>query len=133
MDVSTPLENGARNPRPTDIYFVIATGMGNTMVLQAGAILADARGEKGIALLIVPTKVLVGQQAEVSGRRGLRALAINHDTPVRAADQETPRRDLFKELVKRDDVRRAVRAGAAGTAPAVRDGISIGAVPSTYI
>ncbi|KAJ7254124.1 hypothetical protein C8J57DRAFT_1658198 [Mycena rebaudengoi] len=46
-------------------------------------------------------------QAEVAERRGLRVLAINHDT-LRAADQETPRRDLFKELVKGDDVRMAV-------------------------
>ncbi|KAJ7238978.1 hypothetical protein C8J57DRAFT_1565797 [Mycena rebaudengoi] len=46
-------------------------------------------------------------QAEVAGRRGLRVLAINHDT-LRVADQETPRRDLFKELVKGDDVRMAV-------------------------
>jgi RecG-like helicase len=37
--------------------------MGKTVVLQAGAILADARGEKGVAFLIVPTKVLVEQQA----------------------------------------------------------------------
>jgi superfamily II DNA or RNA helicase len=36
--------------------------MGKTIVLQAGAIAADARGECGICLIIVPTKVLVEQQ-----------------------------------------------------------------------
>jgi ERCC4-related helicase len=47
----------------TDVFCVSATGMGKTVLLQAGAIAAQARGEKGIALMIVPTKVLVEQQA----------------------------------------------------------------------
>ncbi|KAJ6553781.1 hypothetical protein DFH09DRAFT_1085532 [Mycena vulgaris] len=45
-----------------DVFCVIATGMGKTVVLQSEAIAAQARGEKGIALMIVPTKVLVEQQ-----------------------------------------------------------------------
>ncbi|KAJ7759516.1 hypothetical protein B0H16DRAFT_1456795 [Mycena metata] len=41
---------------------VYATGGGKTVLLQAGAIVAHARGEIGICLIIVPTKVLVEQQ-----------------------------------------------------------------------
>ncbi|KAK6984735.1 hypothetical protein R3P38DRAFT_3292277 [Favolaschia claudopus] len=51
-----------------NVFCVIATGMGKTVVLMAGAMAASARSEKGIALLIVPTKVLVEQQAEVASR-----------------------------------------------------------------
>ncbi|KAJ6470118.1 hypothetical protein C8R47DRAFT_1222752 [Mycena vitilis] len=42
-------------------------------------------GETGICLIIVPTKVLVEQQAEVASGRVLRALAINEDTVRDAA------------------------------------------------
>ncbi|KAJ7195397.1 P-loop containing nucleoside triphosphate hydrolase protein [Mycena rebaudengoi] len=101
LELSKAIDGGS------DVFVVIATGMGKTVVLQAGAILADARGEKGVAFLIVPTKVLVEQQADVASRRGLRALAINHDTLRKAAIQ-VPRRDLFKELCSGDDVRMAV-------------------------
>jgi ERCC4-related helicase len=45
-----------------DVFCVVATGMGKTVILQAGPIAADARGETGIGLIIVPTKVLVEQQ-----------------------------------------------------------------------
>ncbi|KAJ7637933.1 P-loop containing nucleoside triphosphate hydrolase protein [Mycena polygramma] len=87
------------------IFLVIATGMGKTVVLMAGPIAASARGEKGIALFIVPTKALVEQQAEVASRRGLRALAINQDT---VRDARLAGRDLFKELANGDDVRMGV-------------------------
>ncbi|KAK7002047.1 hypothetical protein R3P38DRAFT_2557363, partial [Favolaschia claudopus] len=85
-----------------NVFCVIATGMGKTVVLMAGAMAASARSEKGIALLIVPTKVLVEQQAEVASRRGLRVLAINQDT---VRDARLVGRDLFKELAEGDDVR----------------------------
>ncbi|KAJ6479384.1 hypothetical protein DFH09DRAFT_807850, partial [Mycena vulgaris] len=88
-----------------DVFCVNATGMGKTVILQAGPIAADARGESGIGLIIVPTKVLVEQQAEVASARGLRALAINEDT-VREAALE--KRDLWKELTGGDDVRVAI-------------------------
>ncbi|KAJ7912849.1 hypothetical protein B0H13DRAFT_2659873 [Mycena leptocephala] len=52
--------------RGKDVWCIIETGMGKTAVLQAGAIAADTRGECGICLIIVPTKVLVEQQAEVA-------------------------------------------------------------------
>ncbi|KAK7027150.1 P-loop containing nucleoside triphosphate hydrolase protein [Favolaschia claudopus] len=88
-----------------NVFCVIATGMGKTVVLMAGAMAASARSEKGIALLIVPTKVLVEQQAEVASRRGLRVLAINQDT---VHDARLVGRDLFRELAEGDDVRMGV-------------------------
>ncbi|KAJ7762181.1 hypothetical protein B0H16DRAFT_1455800 [Mycena metata] len=56
------LDLGMEVVRGKDVWCVIATGMGKTVLLQAGAIAADARGERGICLIIVPTKVLVEQQ-----------------------------------------------------------------------
>ncbi|KAJ7085342.1 P-loop containing nucleoside triphosphate hydrolase protein [Mycena crocata] len=88
-----------------DVFGVMATGMGKTLILQAGAITADARGEKGIMLGIVPTKVLVEQQAELATARGLRALAINEDTVREAALENI---DLWAELANGDDVRIAI-------------------------
>ncbi|KAJ7773883.1 hypothetical protein B0H16DRAFT_1362819, partial [Mycena metata] len=89
----------------TDVFCVNATGTGKTVLLQAGAIAAQARGEKGIALMIVPTKVLVEQQAAVASSRGLRALPINQDT---VRDAKLGGRDLFKELAEGNDVRMGV-------------------------
>ncbi|KAJ6544426.1 P-loop containing nucleoside triphosphate hydrolase protein [Mycena capillaripes] len=89
----------------TEVFCVAGTGMGKTLILQAGPMAAEARGEKGIALMIVPTKVLVEQQADVASRRGLRALAINQDT---VRDAKLSGRDLFKELAEGDDVRMGV-------------------------
>ncbi|KAK6966698.1 P-loop containing nucleoside triphosphate hydrolase protein [Favolaschia claudopus] len=88
-----------------DVFCVCATAQGKTMVLQAGAIAADARGEKGICLIIVPTKVLVEQQSEVASDRGLRTLAINEDTVREAA---LIKRDLWRELNSGTDVRVAI-------------------------
>ncbi|KAJ7320908.1 P-loop containing nucleoside triphosphate hydrolase protein [Mycena albidolilacea] len=99
------LELGLKIDNKQDVVCVNATGTGKTVVLMAGAIAADARREKGIALFIVPTKILVEQQAEVASRRGLRALAINQDT---VRDAALAGRDLFKELAERDDVRMGV-------------------------
>ncbi|KAJ6549418.1 P-loop containing nucleoside triphosphate hydrolase protein [Mycena vulgaris] len=99
------LELSMKINQKNDIYCVIATGMGKTVILQAGAIAASARGETGICLIIVPTKVLVEQQAEVASARGLRALAINEDT-VREAALEN--RDLWLELMRGSDVRVAI-------------------------
>lgn len=45
-----------------DLFLVIATGQGKTIVLHAPLIAAQARKEDGIAFLIAPTKVLVDQQ-----------------------------------------------------------------------
>ncbi|KAJ6628449.1 P-loop containing nucleoside triphosphate hydrolase protein [Mycena sp. CBHHK59/15] len=99
------LDLGMAINRGTDVYCTIATGMGKTVILQAGAIAADARGECGICLVIVPTKVLVEQQAEVASARGLCGLAINEDTVREAA---LAKRDLWLELTRGEDVRVAV-------------------------
>ncbi|KAJ7874113.1 P-loop containing nucleoside triphosphate hydrolase protein [Mycena leptocephala] len=99
------LDLGMEIVRGKDVWCIIATGMGKTVVLQTGAIAADARGECGICLIIVPTKVLVEQQAEVAAARGLRALAINEDTVREAA---LVKRDLWLELTRGDDVRVAI-------------------------
>ncbi|KAF7291508.1 Nucleoside triphosphate hydrolase protein [Mycena kentingensis (nom. inval.)] len=88
-----------------DVFSVSATGTGKTVVLQAPAIAAQARGESGIALMIVPTKVLVEQQADAASKRGLNAFAINQDT-VREA--QMLKRDLFDELLRSAGVRVAV-------------------------
>jgi ERCC4-related helicase len=44
-----------------DLFLVIATGQGKTLVLHAPLIAAQAWGEDVIGLLIAPTKVLVEQ------------------------------------------------------------------------
>ncbi|KAK7000494.1 P-loop containing nucleoside triphosphate hydrolase protein [Favolaschia claudopus] len=99
------LEVGMHIIEGKDVFCVCATAQGKTMVLQAAAIAADARGENGICLIIVPTKVLVEQQAEVASDRGLRALAINEDTVREAA---LGKRDLWRELKSGTDVRVAI-------------------------
>ncbi|KAK7013410.1 P-loop containing nucleoside triphosphate hydrolase, partial [Favolaschia claudopus] len=99
------LELALEIDKKNHVFCVVATGMGKTVVLMAGAMAASARSEKGIALLIVPTKALVEQQAEVASRRGLRVLAINQDT---VRDARLAGREPFKELVEGDDVRMGV-------------------------
>lgn len=49
----------------SDLFLVIATGQGKTLVLHTPLIAAQARKEAGIGILIVPTKVLVEQQVSV--------------------------------------------------------------------
>ncbi|KAK7046096.1 hypothetical protein VNI00_007097 [Paramarasmius palmivorus] len=51
--------------------------------------------------------MLAEQHADKAREYGIRALAINEDS-VRAASLETPRRDLFHEIVTGNDVRLAV-------------------------
>ncbi|KAF8150293.1 hypothetical protein K438DRAFT_1441838, partial [Mycena galopus ATCC 62051] len=99
LDLSVHINTGK------DIFCVCATGAGKTVLLQAGTIAAAARGETGICLIIVPTKVLVEQQVEVASERGLRALPINEDTVREAA---LVKRDLWQELSSGDDVRVAI-------------------------
>jgi superfamily II DNA helicase RecQ len=98
---------------------VYATGKGKTIILHAPLIAAQARKERGIAFLIVPTKVLAEQQvslstgrwnqndpqyviqAEVAQKNGLRALAINEDSVREAGLQK---RDLFAEFAGGDGI-----------------------------
>ncbi|KAJ7835630.1 hypothetical protein B0H13DRAFT_2369235 [Mycena leptocephala] len=63
-----------------ELFLVIATGLGKSIVLFAPLIAAQARQECGIAFMIVPTKVLAEQQAEVGRKYGLKAIAINEDS-----------------------------------------------------
>ncbi|KAJ6463097.1 P-loop containing nucleoside triphosphate hydrolase protein [Mycena vulgaris] len=79
-----------------DLFLVIATGLGKSIVLFAPLIAAQARQERGIAFVIVPTKVLAEQMAEVGRKYGLRALAINEDSVREAATRD--KRDLFAEF-----------------------------------
>ncbi|KAJ6609791.1 hypothetical protein B0H10DRAFT_2225591 [Mycena sp. CBHHK59/15] len=70
--------------------------------LNDGRDLFLARGERGIAFMIVPTKVLAEQQAEVGRKYGLRAIAINEDSVREAATRE--KRDLSEELAGGDGI-----------------------------
>ncbi|KAJ7903734.1 hypothetical protein B0H14DRAFT_2294157, partial [Mycena olivaceomarginata] len=79
-----------------DLFLVIATGLGKSTVLFAPLIAAQARQERGIASMIVPTKVLAEQQAEVGRKFGLRTIAINEDSVREAHIREE--RDLFAEF-----------------------------------
>ena len=45
-----------------DLFLVISPGMGKTLVIHAPLLVAHHRGETGIALIIVPTKLLAEQQ-----------------------------------------------------------------------
>ncbi|KAJ7867729.1 P-loop containing nucleoside triphosphate hydrolase protein [Mycena olivaceomarginata] len=85
-----------------DLFLVIAPGLGKSIVLFAPLIAAQARGEQGLAFMIVPTKVLAEQQAEVGRKYGLRAIAINEDSVGEAATRE--KRDLFAEWAGGDDI-----------------------------
>ncbi|KAJ7843532.1 hypothetical protein B0H14DRAFT_3456092 [Mycena olivaceomarginata] len=80
-----------------DVFLVIAPGFGKSVVLFAPLIAAQARGERGIAFMIVPTKVLAEQQAEVGRKYGLRAVAINEDSVREAYTREN--RDLCAECL----------------------------------
>ncbi|KAF5374008.1 hypothetical protein D9615_009902 [Tricholomella constricta] len=88
-----------------DLFLVIATSQGKTLVLHAPLIAAQARGDDGIGLLIAPTKVLVDQHAEVATRNGLHALAIHEDS---VRESGLSGRDLFSELASYKGVRLGV-------------------------
>ncbi|KAJ7855693.1 P-loop containing nucleoside triphosphate hydrolase protein, partial [Mycena leptocephala] len=81
-----------------ELFLVVATGLGKSIVLFAPLIAAQARQERGIAfmIMIVPMKVLAEQQAEVGRKYGLKAIAINEDS-VREA-YTCDGRDLFAEF-----------------------------------
>ncbi|KAK7695974.1 hypothetical protein QCA50_000614 [Cerrena zonata] len=88
-----------------DLFLVISPGMGKTLVIHAPLLVAHHRKESGIALIIVPTKLLAEQQADVATKRGLFALAINEDT---VQDAYYKGRNLFQELVKASGIRAAI-------------------------
>ncbi|KAI4521075.1 P-loop containing nucleoside triphosphate hydrolase protein, partial [Schizophyllum commune Loenen D] len=84
-----------------DVFCTIAPGAGKSLLLLSGPLAAKARGESGIAVLVVPTKALAEQQALSAGKYGLRSLAINEDSL-----RENP--DLARELQQGRDIRVAV-------------------------
>ncbi len=49
-----------------DVFLVIAPGMGKTTVLLAPLLAAQARKESGIAIIVVPTKLLGEQTVSIS-------------------------------------------------------------------
>ncbi|KAJ6626498.1 hypothetical protein B0H10DRAFT_2185737 [Mycena sp. CBHHK59/15] len=79
-----------------EIFLVIATGLGKSIVLFAPLIAAQARRERGIAFMIVPTKVLAKQQAEVGQKYSLRAIVINKDSVREAVTRQG--HNLFVEF-----------------------------------
>ncbi|KZT06052.1 uncharacterized protein LAESUDRAFT_632291, partial [Laetiporus sulphureus 93-53] len=85
-----------------EVFLVIAPGQGKTTVFWAPLLAAQAFGERGVALYIVPTKLLSIQQSESARRVGLRAIALNEDT---VRDAYYDKRDLYDELQNGEDVR----------------------------
>jgi ERCC4-related helicase len=56
------LELASHICKGTDVFLVIATAKGKTLVLLSGLIAAHARHQQGIGFLIFPTKALAIQQ-----------------------------------------------------------------------
>ncbi|KAF7789319.1 hypothetical protein EIP86_000263 [Pleurotus ostreatoroseus] len=79
-----------------------ACARSSTLKVSSPLLAAQARNETGIGIIIVPTKLLGEQTAQIASRCGLRALAINEDT-VRSAYYENWA--LFNELADGKDVR----------------------------
>ncbi|KAI0357410.1 P-loop containing nucleoside triphosphate hydrolase protein [Trametes cingulata] len=88
-----------------DLFLVVAPGMGKTVVMSAPLLVAQRNGENGIAIVVVPSKILTEQQARAFNACGIRALAINEDTQRDAFYRQ---RNLVKELSSGTDVRAAV-------------------------
>ena len=59
------LDHGLDLIHGKDVFLVIAPGQGKTTVIHAALLAAQAKAEAGIALYIVPTKVLGAQQVRV--------------------------------------------------------------------
>ncbi|KAI0687974.1 P-loop containing nucleoside triphosphate hydrolase protein [Cytidiella melzeri] len=91
------LQHGLDLINGRDLVLVVRPGGGKTTIMLAPLLAAQARGEDGIALIVVPTKLLSEQLAGVASTRGLHALAINEDT-VRDTD-------LFKDLATNGGIR----------------------------
>ncbi|KAL0574505.1 hypothetical protein V5O48_007455 [Marasmius crinis-equi] len=91
--------------RGRDIFYVIATGRGKTLVFMAPLVAAQARGISAIAFMIVPTKALAEQQTQTATHYGIKTFALTEDT-IREAKLEG--HDLVKELWSSDGIRLAV-------------------------
>ncbi|GBE78861.1 P-loop containing nucleoside triphosphate hydrolase protein [Sparassis crispa] len=113
--------------RGKDLFLVIAPGQGKTTVMHAPLLAAQAQMKIGIALMIVPTKLLALQQETVANSRGIRALAINEDTMREAYHNN---RDLLAELVSGEDIRLAIMSPQMLRSKRVRSLLSQQAVKS---
>ncbi|KAI0667408.1 hypothetical protein C8Q78DRAFT_952629, partial [Trametes maxima] len=47
-----------------DLFLVIVPGMGKTLIMAAPLLVSQFNGERGIALVIVPLKILTEQQVK---------------------------------------------------------------------
>ena len=105
-----------------DVVVVSAPGSGKIIIIAILMLVAQERGENGISIVIVPSKILAEQRVSVrislaqsqvykdcTGRyaKWLRffSLAINEDTLRTAKNQS---RDLFREITDATGVRVAV-------------------------
>ncbi|KAJ7069167.1 hypothetical protein C8F01DRAFT_1077795 [Mycena amicta] len=101
-----------------DVFIVAGTGLGKTVILQAGPLAASGSGRRHLSghcshqsprrtaslkLSLPPIEYI--WQADVATARGLHALAVNEDT-IREAALE--KRDLWAELLNSKGVRVAV-------------------------
>lgn len=62
------LEHGQDLNEGRELFLVMAPGGGKTTVMMIPLLAAQARGESGIAIIIVPTKVLAEQIVYLIGR-----------------------------------------------------------------
>ncbi|KAJ3826848.1 P-loop containing nucleoside triphosphate hydrolase protein [Lentinula raphanica] len=88
-----------------DVLLASPTGSGKSLFMLSPVIAAQARGEAGIAFLVVPTKALAVQHAELVKKLGLRGLALTQETVRQAA---VDKHNLFADLQQGYDVRVAV-------------------------
>ena len=56
------LEHAMNLVRGKDVFLAVGTGQGKTIVLLSPLIIASHRKERGIGILVVPTKALAQQQ-----------------------------------------------------------------------
>ncbi len=56
------IKHGLDLVRGKDLFLVVAPGMGKTVVMAAPLLAAQAAGTQGIALVVVPSKILTEQQ-----------------------------------------------------------------------
>ncbi|KAK7691639.1 hypothetical protein QCA50_005038 [Cerrena zonata] len=80
--------------------------MGKTVVLLPPLLYAQSIGQKGIALVVAPSKFLTEQQAATFCRAGVYAQEINEDSLRTAHTVDS--RNLSKEIVEHHGVRSIV-------------------------
>ncbi|KAG8706235.1 hypothetical protein FRC11_008397 [Ceratobasidium sp. 423] len=82
-----------------DRFLTVATGQGESTLIQ-GPIVADlAAGIDSIGVMLIPTECLADDQARSASAKGIQALALQKDL-LREARESSPSRDLFEEVAK---------------------------------